>query len=202
MMSVSNTCFNCNAKIEDDAYGLTQCLSCHTPIFIDFDGHVQKPPEDEAVEGQATPDGPNELQESSSLSSIISDTQSETSLEDQNKITDESEVLGDTSHGKTSFQEAFNPDLFSEEQKPQSDFDMPQDNFLTDSSSQETNDDPEKSDLESFKSEDDTHKTDSNTQQIDDKHLQDVIDYANSPDDLDLGSFYYNVIISGIDSKT
>ena len=197
MMSVSNTCFNCNTKIEDDSYGLTQCPSCHTLIFIDFDGHVQKPPEDKAIDQDEVFDDSGEQQEPLSSSSVDFDIPTEATLEDQNKVTNESEGFKDASED-ASFQEALDSDLFSDKQKSQSDFDIPQDNFFTDISSQETN---ESGKNENSGSEDDIHNDNFDQQKVNDEHLQDVVDYANSSDNLDSGGFYYNIIISGIDSK-
>ena len=194
-MSNSNTCFNCNTKIEDDSYGLTQCPSCHTLIFIDFEGHVQKPPEEDAASEQETSNDLNKPQESSSLSHAEFDSQAE----DQDKTNGASEIVKSSTED-TSFQEALSSDLFSDEQKPQSDFDIPQDHF--DMSSQESVNASEKNDVESSQSNEGVHHDNFDAQKSDGKDLQDVIDYANSSDSLDLGGFYYNIVVSGIDSRT
>ena len=184
MMSVSNTCFNCNVKIEDDSYGLTQCPSCQTPIFIDFDGHVQKPPDDEIVDEQEV---------------------NEPVMAEESQSAKEQEEPSDFSFDQNPQTEA--PDNFSDEPKPQSDFDISQDNFFTDTPSQDITDAIGRSHFEGLEPKDDDIKSElvnKDHQRIDsdNKPLQDVIDYANSSDDVDLGDFYYNVIISGIDSKS
>ena len=198
-MSNSNTCFNCNTKIKDDSYGLTQCPSCHTPIFIDFEGHVQKPLEEQAANEQNISNDLDEPQKSSDLSSAEFEPQAE--VKDQGKTTNELENLEAPSKDDF-FQEALNPDLFSEEQKPSSDFDIPQNNLFTDAPLEETINPTEKNDLENSQSNNDTHHDNFDTQKTNDKNLQDVIDYGNSSDNLDLGGFYYNIVISGIDSRS
>ena len=218
MMSVSNVCFNCNTKIEDDSYGLTQCPSCQTPIFIDFDGHVQKPPENEPIDEQEASDHSDEpmaveedqsveeqKESSDDVISFAQNLQTEAHLEDQNKITDQHQAFEDLPHENESpsFQEAFGG--FSDESKPSSDFDTSQDKRFTDMSSKGTSDAHKGHHFEGLEPKNDggykSEKINKDHQKIDDKPLQDVADYGNSSDNLDLGDFYYNIIISDIDSK-
>ena len=218
MVSVSNTCFNCNTKIEDDSYGLTQCPSCQAPIFIDFDGHVQKPPDDDVVDEQEASDHLNEpmvaeegqsaeeqKESSDDFISFDQSFQTEAHLEDQNKITDQQKAFEDSPHESSFLQEV--PGEFSDETKPPSDFDTSQDEPFTDMSAKGTNDAHKEHHFEGLEpKDDDVYKSekvnkDHQEMNLDNKPLQDVIDYANSSDNLDLGDFYYNVIVSGIDSK-
>ena len=193
---MSNTCFNCNAKIEDDSYGLTECPSCQTPIFIDFEGHVQKPSEDEPVVTDENQNAEGQEKSSDVLGASFDQSPSaDVPLEDQNKAINQSEVSKDSLRENALPQETV--DMFSDEQKSQSDFDMPQDDFFTDMASQETTDTSETDIFETDTTETEDHqKVDLNNEP-----LQEVIDYANSSDISGLEDFYYDVAISGIDSK-
>lgn len=183
---MSNTCFSCNAKIEEDSYGLTQCPDCHTFVFIDFDGHVQKPPEKEQEAGKS------EVSSSAHFSQDSTDTPQP---EKQDEIASDFEIPSTHQQDSTNpSQETFQVADSTDEQE-----------FPTHSAEANS---VETSSIKSGPVENNPVETNfveppemSPLGSSNHSELQEVIDYANRSEPLDSGSFYYNVIISGIDSK-
>ena len=169
---MSNTCFSCHAKIEEDSYGLAQCPDCHTFVFIDFDGHVQNPQKSTKAEKLEAPF-------SAHLSQDSIDTPQ---LEKQDKIASDLKISPAHQQDSTNTpQKTFQVEDPADEQK-----------FSIDPKPIEAN--PVETNFVEL-------SDPSPLSSSDPGEMQEVIDYANRSDSLDSGSFYYNIMISGIDSK-
>lgn len=171
----SNTCFNCGEQFPEGAYGLTQCPSCSTLVLIDFEGNVQKPP-DESEVSEVTPDPP--------------------------PVKTSDPIVQEESHQptppETSEPHPEAPDLDSS-LKNETDV-MPQTNFdMKDDHHKEPG---EGSVMEEPSPVEDKAPPDVSLQHTPPvpNELQDVVDYANS-DTEESSSLSYNITISGIDSK-
>ncbi len=214
-------CLSCHAEIDNNIYGLTQCPSCHTFVFIDFEGNVQKQPPTPS-DSEEFPDEPEDhpkqqineshdmqpvedqeqhtssaslspLQEDISSSQIESEAEQSTD-QDKNSTTSEDISPEQSSLEDPSLREPFleEPSL---EQSPLEEASLEQ-------ASQENPPLEDPPTLEQTPSQLDSSKV--QTPKIDSQPsnpIQEVTDYANASDVSDSDDFYYNVTISGIDSK-
>ena len=198
---MSNTCFSCHAKIKEDSYGLTQCPDCHTFVFIDFDGHVQKPPEkvQEPEKPQTSPSthlDQDSIYEPQKQDEISNDFETPLDpLHQSDTMNSPQETLQDTdSHDK---QESPTNPIGADLLKTDSVETHP-----IETDSLETGPVRTASVERSVEASLGTQPVEAaSLSSPENNQLQDVIDYANRSEDIADG-FYYNVMISGIDSKT